>query len=92
VLQLDDDDRFVAKVIAMVVRNALEEIHGGGNLLDRRIEGGVDGGLTDEQMRHINRIVRDGVATARYALMHPEMEACQQYIDFQASLIPDYLR
>jgi hypothetical protein len=74
----------------MTVRNAMEEIHGGGNLLDRSDEGGEDGGLTDVQMREINRIVRNGVASALYAIEHPEDPACLAFTLHQRGMIPDY--
>ena len=39
-----------ATLIAMHVRNCLEELHGGGSRLDFTESGGVYRGLTDEQM------------------------------------------
>ena len=45
--------RVRATLIAMHVRNCLEELHGGGSRLDFRESGGEYRGLTDEQMRLI---------------------------------------
>jgi hypothetical protein len=88
---LTEAERTRAMVVAMTVRNELERIHGGGNELDRTDDGGTDDGLTDEQMMHINRIVRDGVATALYAIAHYSSDdGCRRFVNFQSRMIPDY--
>jgi hypothetical protein len=88
---LTQRDRLRASIVAMAVRNEMERIHGGGNELDYSNEGGEDEGLTDKQMRRINEIVRNGVATALYALEHIAADPrCRLYVDFQARLIPEY--
>lgn len=90
-MTLSEFDKARASIVAMAVRNAMERIHGGGNELDHRADGGGDHGLTDEQMHHINHIVRDAVATALYAIEHAASDPrCRTYVDFQARLIPSY--
>ena len=47
--------------IALAVRNALEQLHGGG----------IEHSLTDEQMRRINPLVRSAIATVFHATSNP---------------------
>lgn len=81
--RLSDADRLQATVLAMSVRNALEgTLHGG------------DAGtlsLTDEQMRILNPIVRNALATALHARSnYHRCRPARGYLDFQVRLIPDY--
>lgn len=81
--QLDEETANTATYLAMCVRNAMEEIHGGENRLG-------DEGLTDRQMAAINPIVRNAIATGLHALAHIEEPAARRFVDFQAMLVPDY--
>ncbi|WP_041368980.1 hypothetical protein [Nakamurella multipartita] len=79
--ELDDNTARVATIIAMAVRNALEEIHGGG----------IEDSLTDRQMAKINPIVRNAVATTVHAYFAPEDDVkAARWLRFQAMLVPDY--
>ena len=77
---LDDRTAKMATLIAMAVRNGLEELHGGD----------VPNSLTDEQMAKINPIVRNATATALLAFRHPSNQRLARWLDFQAMLVPDY--
>jgi hypothetical protein len=79
-----------AILIAMHVRNGLEELHGGGSRLDFTHSGGEYRGLTDEQMALINPIVRNAVADILHALDHPELAAARSLLRFTDMLVPDY--
>ena len=79
-----------ATLIAMHVRNCLEELHGGSSRLDLRDEGGDYRGLTDEQMALINPIVRNAVADMLHALDHPELAAAQRLLGFTQMIVPPY--
>lgn len=72
---LEDSDRNLATLIAMHVRNELEQTHGRGNQLDRRDQGGEDNGLADEQMRESK---------------HQDRPAARQFLHLTAMQIPDY--
>lgn len=88
---LTDKDRELATLIAMHVRNELEQIHGGGNRLDRTDAGGEDGGLTDEQMAAINPIVRNAVADVLHALTNfTEYAQARFLIRFLGNSVPSY--
>jgi hypothetical protein len=88
---LTDSQRWMATVIAMHIRNNLEELHGGGNRLDHTDEGGEDEGLTDEQMRWINPIVRNSVADVLHALANYEdCQPARDLISFCEVLVPGY--
>jgi hypothetical protein len=88
---LTDEDRDLATLIAMHVRNNLEELHGGGSRLDFREEGGEYRGLTDEQMRLINPIVRNSVADMLHALTnYDDRLAARRLLAFSRMLVPDY--
>ena len=81
--RLSDADRLQATVLAMSVHNALDgTLHGGdvGTL-----------SLTDEQMRILNPIVRNALATALHARSnYHRCRPARAYLDFQVRLIPDY--
>lgn len=88
---LTADDREMATLIAMHIRNNLEELHGGGSRLDFTEEGGEYRGLTDEQMRWINPIVRNSVADMLHALTnYKDRHAARQLLGFCRMLVPDY--
>lgn len=76
----DDDDaynRHIAKYIAMVIRNAMEDFH--------------TQYLTDDQMKELNPIVRNAVFTALHTLSHMhDSETAQSYIKYQERMIPQY--
>jgi hypothetical protein len=65
-----------AMYVAMVIRNAMEDFH--------------CEHLSDEQMRQLNPIIRDAVATAVHAFEHPRVEAAQQFVQFHLLCIPGY--
>jgi len=87
---LTEVQRARATLIAMHVRNCLEELHGGGSRLDFTENGGEYRGLTDEQMALINPIVRNAVADMLHAFDHPELTASRRLITFTQMLVPDY--
>jgi hypothetical protein len=67
----------------MSIRNALEGVLHGGEL------GSL--GMTDEQMRILNPIVRNALATALHARTNYHWHRpARAYLDFQAGLVPDY--
>lgn len=75
--KMNEDDRHIAKCIAMVIRNAMEDFH------VRH--------LTDDQMKELNPIVRNAVFTALHALRHRQSsEAAQSFMIFQERMIPKY--
>jgi hypothetical protein len=87
---LSEVQRVRATLIAMHVRNCLEELHGGGSRLDFRESGGEYRGLTDEQMALVNPIVRNAVADMLHALDHMELTASRRLVTFTQMLVPDY--
>jgi hypothetical protein len=87
---LTSEQRARATLIAMHVRNCLEELHGGGSRLDFTESGGEYRGLTDEQMALTNPIVRNAVADMLHALDHPELAAARKLIGFTGMLVPHY--
>lgn len=75
--ELNEHDRAVAKYIAMVVRNAMEDFH--------------VAHLSDEQMRELNPIVRNAIYTALHALRRVDSDpASRSYVEFALLLIPKY--
>lgn len=80
---LSEADRSLATLLAMSVRNALEGALHGGELGEL--------GLTDEQMRLLNPLLRNAIATALHARSNYEwFRSARAYLDFQARLVPDY--
>lgn len=74
---LDDATQEFAKLIAIVVRNAMEDFH--------------CEHLSDEQMRLLNPIVRNAIATALHAFKHYDREdAARRFLDYQGRCIPSY--
>lgn len=71
-----------ARIIAMTIRNALEELHGGGIAEPEH-------GLTDEQMRRINPIVRNATVTALHALENVNRGGAF-FVNFQHMLLPKH--
>jgi len=70
-------DRTIAKYIAMVVRNAMEDFH--------------VAHLTDTQMRELNPIIRNAVYTALHAMRQVDSDpASAAFVNFAMRLIPDY--
>lgn len=73
----DKVQRDMAKLIAMAVRNAMEDFH--------------CANLTDAQMNELNPIVRNAIYTVLYACEHHEFEEwCERYLEAQRRLIPGY--
>jgi hypothetical protein len=60
-----------ASRLALAIRNALETIHGEG----------IEHSLTDEQMRRVNPIIRDALATVLHAMSNPS-RASRLYLEF----------
>lgn len=74
---LSDEIQQYAKFIAIVVRNAMEDFHA------RH--------LSDEQMKELNPIIRDAIATALHAFNHYEqLPAARRYVDHQFRCVPSY--
>ena len=73
----DARDRETALYVAMVARNAMEDFHAMH--------------LTDDQMRELNPIVRDGIYTALHAARSaPSNRGADTYVHFQKTMIPKY--
>ena len=67
----------IAMFLAMVVRNAMEDLHAKH--------------LSDEQMQELNPSVRNAVYTGLQALRHYDRsEGARSFADFQKMLIPKY--
>jgi hypothetical protein len=74
---LDERTAWKAKIVAMTVRNAMEDFH----VVH----------LTDVQMKELNQIIRNAIATALYALERVDQDPrCESFVNFQASLLPSY--
>jgi len=72
-----EETKTVAKYIAMVIRNAMEDFH--------------CEHLSDEQMKQLNPIIRNAVCTALHAFERYERsDRDRQFVDFQFMLIPKY--
>ncbi len=75
--ELSEANEQMAKYIAMVVRNANEGFH--------------SEHLTDEQMKLLNPLIRNAVATALHAFDHYEQSgAAHDFADFHCRSIPNY--
>jgi hypothetical protein len=67
----------MAMLLAMVVRNAMEDFH--------------HQHLTDAQMKELNPIVRNAIYTGLQALRHYERSrGARSFVNFQKTLIPKY--
>lgn len=74
---LENETRQFATCIAMVIRNAMEDFH--------------CQHLSDEQMRQLNPIIRNSVATALHALDHySRVGAARRFVDYHCRSVPDY--
>ena len=72
-----DDDRQLAKYIAIVVRNAMEDFH------VRH--------LSDAQMKELNPIIRNAVFTALYTARRlDDSAAARDFLGFHCRSIPSY--
>ena len=67
---LNETDSYRAMLIAMAVRNAMEELHGGG----------IEDSLTDAQMAKLNPIIRNSIATTLHAFRHAERDSRWQSV------------
>lgn len=75
--RLSKTDKDVANIVAMYVRNEMEDFH-------------VQH-LTDAQMKELNPIIRNAIAAALYAIRnYGKDEACRKLVNFQDLLIPEY--
>ena len=75
--ELTEETQFTAMVVAIAVRNAMEDFH--------------CQHLSDTQMRELNPIVRNAICTALYAMKNYAVsEKAKIYLDFHARSIPDY--
>ena len=68
--------RELAKVFAMIVRNAMEGFH--------------VKHLSDDQMRELNPIIRNAICTAFHMIENMESDRVAAYFGFQKMLIPSY--
>jgi len=74
---LSEANRQMAIFIAMVIRNAMEDFH--------------CEHLTDDQMKQLNPIVRNAVATALHAFDHYERSgAAHEFVDYAFRSVPKY--
>lgn len=68
----------VTRIIAIVVRNNMEDFHAEGN-------------LSDEQMARLNPLIREGTFNALFAIAHCDKDdSLKKYIDYHLQSIPDY--
>jgi hypothetical protein len=75
--KLSEANEQMAKYVAMVVRNALEDFH--------------CEHLTDEQMKQLNPLIRNAIATALHAFDHYERSAAaHEFVDYHFRSIPKY--
>lgn len=71
----NENDRAMAKYIAIVVRNAMEDFHARN--------------LSDDQMKQLNPIIRNAVYTALHAVRRVEHSpGAKAFFEFQLRLIP----
>jgi hypothetical protein len=68
--------RELAKVSAMIVRNAMEDFH---------VEH-----LSDDQMRQLNPIIRNAICTSFHMIAIITDDRIKAYFAFQKMLIPSY--
>ena len=64
------------KFIAMTVRNAMEDYH--------------CEHLSDSQMKELNPIIRNAIASALYAMSNQGELWSDEFVKFQMMLVPDY--
>lgn len=75
---MDDNTIEMAKVLAMCVRTAIEDLHS-------------TGAITDATMAELNPLVRNAIATGLHAIhLQAEWHPAFNYIRFMQSQIPDY--
>jgi hypothetical protein len=68
----------VTWIIAIVVRNNMEDFHAEGN-------------LSDEQMAKLNPLIREGIFNALFTIVHGDKDDyLKQYIGYHLQSIPDY--
>jgi len=68
--------RDLAKLFAMIVRNAMEDFH--------------VAHLSDDQMRELNPIIRNALCTAFHMMNNLDNDNAREYFGFQKMLIPSY--
>lgn len=74
---LSEETKLKAKYIAMAVRNAMEDFH--------------SEHLSDKQMKELNPIIRNAIATALYAMEHTEDNPlAKAYILYNCRMVPNY--
>jgi hypothetical protein len=74
---LSEGTKLKANFIAMAVRNAMEDFH--------------SKHLSDKQMKELNPIIRNAIATALYAMEHAEVNPlAKTYILYNCRMIPNY--
>lgn len=70
-----EQNRSVAKYVAIVVRNAMEDFHAAH--------------LTDAQMKELNPIIRNAVFTALYAMVrNGDNPAAKRFAEYHMQMIP----
>ena len=75
--ELTEANEQMAKYVAMVVRNAIEDFH--------------CEHLSDDQMKQLNPLIRNAIATALHAFEHYErVPAARRFVDHQFRMIPAY--
>ena len=75
---IDKDLVSYTMVVAMSVRNAMEDFHSSPE------------GPTDAQMEKLNPLIRTGILTAVHAWRFVHIDPAYRYLRFQDDLIPDY--
>jgi hypothetical protein len=76
-IQPTKETQILAKYVAMVVRNEMENFH--------------CEHLTDAQMKILNPIIRNAICSALHAYVnYEEYENAKEFVDFYVQSIPDY--
>ena len=76
-LKLSKESQDMAKFLALVVRNEMEDFH--------------HNHLSDEQMKELNPIIRNAIYTGLHALRHCRTSrGAKAFVAFQTRQIPNY--
>jgi hypothetical protein len=74
---LNESDVDIAKIIAIYIRNGMEDFH--------------CKNLSDAQMKELNPIIRNSIVTALHVMRHmADSEAAKKSSDFSLRCIPSY--
>ena len=74
--RLSKEERLTALTLAIIVRNAMENVHAEH--------------ISDSVMRQLNPIIRNAIATGLHAIAHSHETHAAAYLNYHASHIPKY--